>query len=121
MGNRIESLKILLKANDIEANLKNYDGLSPLELATNFGFKECAEVLKRVIDTSAKTIECGQLSTSCDYEQRSKPVIVKNGEKDENAKRTSKHNRVASDPFNLIKHTNSISNMKNFPRLLEDR
>lgn len=129
MGNRPESLKIILKANDIETNVKNCDGLTPLELATSLNRQECVELLSKTVDLVSKTMKSGGYGLSASYDcdkQRSQPVI-KQQEFFENGngggKRQSKHNRVASDPFNLIKHNNnnSFGTIKNFPRLLEDR
>lgn len=133
MGNRPESLKIILKANDIETNVKNCDGLTPLELANSLNRQECVELLSKTVDLVSKTIKSGGYGLSASYDcdkQRSQPVIKQqelfengNGNGNGGKNRQSKHNRVASDPFNLIKHNtnNSFGTIKNFPRLLEDR
>lgn len=123
MGNRPESLRILLKANDIETNVKNCDGLTPLELATSLNRQECVELLTKTIDLAKTAVKSGGYGLSASYEH-SQPVIKQQELFENGAKRQSKHNRVASDPFNLIKqhnNSNSFGTIKNFPRLLEDR
>lgn len=94
MYNRIESLKVLLKAmssvsSEVVEVARNRDGRTPLDLATSL---ECSNFLMSFKKPTINVVE--------EKSARINPP--------QSSQQQSKHNRVGSEPFNLIMNNHSL-------------
>lgn len=90
----------------------NSNGQTPLEVAITLGYRECAQLIGSVLTKSKQPVVVRIEQPDCDTNNQTSTTL---------SKQHTKHNRVASDPFNIIRSNQLIGgNRKKNNKTLHD-